>query len=142
VFPDFYKVGVTISGDHDARLDKAWWNELYQGYPVQDDYAAQSNISMADHLKGHLLIEHGDIDDNVHPVETMRFVDALMKANKSFDMLLVPNMFHGESGDHALYVVRRRWDYFVQYLLGVTPPNNFEIKEDRPPRPNPRRRRR
>jgi dipeptidyl-peptidase 4 len=55
-FPDFYKVGVTISGDHDARLDKAWWNELYQGYPLQDDYAAQSNITMADHLKGHLLI--------------------------------------------------------------------------------------
>jgi dipeptidyl-peptidase 4 len=132
VFPDFYKVGVTISGDHDARLDKAWWNEAYQGYPVQDDYVAQSNVTMADHLKGHLLIEHGDIDDNVHPVETMRFVDALMKANKSFDMLLVPNMFHGESGEHALYLVRRRWDYFVQYLLGVTPPNNFEVKEDRP----------
>ena len=140
-FPDFYKVGVTISGDHDARLDKAWWNELYQGYPLQDDYAAQSNITMADRLKGHLLVEHGDIDDNVHPVETMRFVDALMRANKSFDMLFVPNMFHGESGDHAHYLVRRRWDYFVQYLLGVTPPENFEIKEDRPPDRSPRRRR-
>jgi dipeptidyl-peptidase 4 len=141
VFPDFYKVGVTISGDHDARLDKAWWNEAYQGYPVQDDYMAQSNVTMADHLKGHLLVEHGDIDDNVHPVESLRLVDALMKANKNFDMLLVPNMFHGESGDHALYLARRRWDYFVQYLLGVTPPNNFEIKEDRPPGRSPRRRR-
>ena len=140
-FPDFYKVGVTISGDHDARLDKAWWNELYQGYPLQDDYAAQSNITLADRLKGRLLIEHGDIDDNVHPVETMRFVDALMRANKSFDMLFVPNMFHGESGEHAHYLVRRRWDYFVQYLLGVTPPENFEIKEDRPPGRSPRRRR-
>jgi dipeptidyl-peptidase 4 len=129
-FPEFYKVGVAISGDHDARLDKAWWNELYQGYPVQDDYAAQSNVTLADRLKGHLLIEHGDIDDNVHPVETMRFVDALMKANKNFDMLLVPNMFHGESGEHALYLVRRRWDYFVQYLLSVTPPGDFELKED------------
>jgi dipeptidyl aminopeptidase/acylaminoacyl peptidase len=84
---------------------------------------------MADRLQGRLLIEHGDIDDNVHPVETMRFADALMKANKNFDMLFVPDMYHGESGDHALYLVRRRWDYFVQYLLGVTPPNNFEIKE-------------
>ncbi|MFI5069526.1 MAG: DPP IV N-terminal domain-containing protein [Terriglobales bacterium] len=130
VFPDFYKVGVSISGDHDPRLDKAWWNEAYQGYPVGDDYAAQSNVTMADRLQGHLLIEHGDIDDNVHPVETMRFADALMKANENFDMLFVPNMYHGESGDHALYLVRRRWDYFVQYLLGVTPPNNFEIKED------------
>jgi dipeptidyl aminopeptidase/acylaminoacyl peptidase len=132
-FPDFYKVGITISGDHDARLDKAWWNELYQGYPLQGDYDAQSNVTMAGRLQGHLLIEHGDVDDNVHPVETMRFVDALMKANKNFDMLLVPNMFHGESGAHSLYLVRRRWDYFVQYLLGVTPPKDFEIKEDKAP---------
>ncbi|HYA63639.1 MAG TPA: DPP IV N-terminal domain-containing protein [Candidatus Sulfotelmatobacter sp.] len=140
-FPDFYKVGVSTSGDHDARLDKAWWNELYQGYPVQDDYVAQSNATMAGRLQGHLLLEHGDIDDNVHPVETMRFVDALMKANKNFDMLFVPNMFHGESGEHAQYLVRRRWDYFVQNLLGVTPPSNFEIKEEREPG-NLRRRRR
>jgi dipeptidyl-peptidase 4 len=140
-FPEFYKVGVSTSGDHDARLDKAWWNEAYQGYPVQDDYAGQSNVTMAGRLQGHLLLEHGDIDDNVHPVETIRFVDALMKANKNFDMLFVPNMFHGESGEHALYLVRRRWDYFVQYLLGVTPPANFEIKEDRDSA-NGRRRRR
>jgi dipeptidyl-peptidase-4 len=128
VFPDFYKVGVSISGDHDPRLDKAWWNEAYQGYPVGDDYAAQSNVTMADKLQGHLLLEHGDIDDNVHPVETMRFVDALIKANKNFDMLFVPNMYHGEAN---LYLVRRRWDYFVQFLLGVTPPQNFELKDDR-----------
>ena len=140
-FPDFYKVGVSTSGDHDARLDKAWWNEAYQGYPVQDDYNAQSNVTMAGRLKGHLLLEHGDIDDNVHPVETMRLVDALMKANKGFDMLLVPNMFHGESGEHSLYLVRRRWDYFVQQLLGVTPPANFEIKEDREAGGGRRRRR-
>lgn len=140
VFPEFYKVGVTISGDHDARLDKAWWNEAYQGYPVQEDYVAQSNVTMAGRLQGHLLIEHGDIDDNVHPVESMRFVDALMTANKDFDMLLVPNMYHGETGPHAAYVIRRRWDYFVKYLLGVTPPANFEIKEDEARPPGRRRR--
>ncbi len=133
VFPDFYKVCVSISGDHDARLDKAWWNELYQGYPVGPDYAEQSNVTLADRLKGHLLIVHGDVDDNVHVVETMRFADALMKANKDFDMLIVPNMYHGEGGN--LYLVRRRWDYFVEYLLGVTPPANFEIHEDREPTP-------
>src|SRR6059058_364340 len=133
VFPDFYKVGVAISGDHDARLDKAWWNELYQGFPVGPDYAEQSNVTMADRLQGHLLIEHGDIDDNVHVVETMRFADALMKANKDFDMLIVPNMYHGEGGN--LYLARRRWDYFVRYLLGVNPPSNFEIHEDREPTP-------
>jgi dipeptidyl-peptidase 4 len=141
-FPEFYKVGVSISGDHDARLDKAWWNELYQGYPVRDDYAAQSNVTMASRLQGHLLLEHGDIDENVHPVETMRFVDALMKANKNFDMLFVPNMYHGESGEHDLYLVRRRWDYFVQNLLGVTPPASFEIKEDREAGKSGHRRRR
>ena len=128
-FPDFYKVCVSISGDHDARLDKAWWNELYQGYPVGPDYAEQSNVTMADHLKGHLLIEHGDIDDNVHVVETMRLTDALIKANKNFDQLIVPNMYHGEGG--SPYLIRRRWDYFVQYLLGVTPPPGFAIHEER-----------
>jgi dipeptidyl-peptidase 4 len=133
VFPEFYKVCVSISGDHDARLDKAWWNELYQGYPIGSDYAEQSNVTLADKLQGHLLIVHGDIDDNVHVVETMRFADALMKANKDFDMLIVPNMYHGEGGN--LYLVRRRWDYFVKNLLGVTPPANFEIHEDREPTP-------
>jgi dipeptidyl aminopeptidase/acylaminoacyl peptidase len=131
VFPEFYKVCVSISGDHDARLDKAWWNELYQGYPVGPDYAEQSNVTLAGRLQGHLLIVHGDIDDNVHVAETMRFADSLMKANKDFDMLIVPNMYHGEGGN--LYLVRRRWDYFVKYLLGVTPPASFEIHEDREP---------
>ncbi|HEY2820046.1 MAG TPA: DPP IV N-terminal domain-containing protein [Candidatus Acidoferrum sp.] len=136
-FPDFYKVGVSISGDHDARLDKAWWNELYQGYPLGPDYAEQSNVTMANRLKGHLMLVHGDIDDNVHVVETMRFVDALIKANKNFDMLIVPNMYHGEGGN--LYLVRRRWDYFVQNLLGVTPPPGYEIHEDRENLPRRRR---
>jgi len=129
-FPDFYKVCVSISGDHDPRLDKAWWNEVYQGYPVGSDYNDQSNVTLASRLRGHLLLEHGDIDDNVHVVETMRLADALMTANKSFDMLIVPNMYHGESGVHATYLVRRRWDYFVQYLLGVTPPVNFDLKDE------------
>ena len=141
-FPDFYKVCVSTSGDHDARLDKAWWNEQYQGYPVGEDYVEQSNDTMAGRLEGHLLLIHGDIDDNVNPVETMRFVDALMTANKPFDMLYVPNMYHGDSGPHALYVTRRRWDYFVQYLLGVTPPANFEIHEQRMAIPARFRRRR
>lgn len=131
MFPDFYKVCVSISGDHDARLDKAWWNELYQGYPLEQDYVEQSNVTLAGRLKGHLLLEHGDVDDNVHPVETMRFVDALIKANKNFDMLLVPNMYHGEGGN--LYLYLRRWDYFVQYLLGMTPPANFQIREEKEP---------
>jgi dipeptidyl aminopeptidase/acylaminoacyl peptidase len=136
-FPEFYKVCVSISGDHDARLDKAWWNELYQGFPVGADYTEQSNVTMANRLQGHLLLVHGDIDDNVHVVETLRFADALMKANKDFDMLIVPNMYHGEGGNP--YLVRRRWDYFVKNLLGVAPPANFEIHEE--PGPGAGRRR-
>ncbi|HMD97674.1 MAG TPA: DPP IV N-terminal domain-containing protein [Terriglobia bacterium] len=131
VHPEFYKVGVSISGDHDPRLDKAWWNELYQGYPMGEDYVAQSNVTLADRLTGHLLLVHGDVDDNVNPVETMRFADALIKANKNFDMLLVPNMFHGEGRN--TYAMRRRWDYFVQHLLGVAPPADFAIKPDETP---------
>ena len=127
VHPELYKTCVSISGDHDARLDKAWWNELYQGYPVGKDYAEQSNVTLADKLKGHLLLVHGDVDNNVNPVETMRFVDALVKANRNFDMLLVPNMYHG--GGRNLYLVRSRWDYFVEHLLGITPPENFEITQ-------------
>jgi len=124
-YPEFYKVCVSTSGDHDPRLDKAVWNEAFQGYPVDASYVNDSNVTQAAKLQGHLLLEHGDIDDNVNPVETMRFADALIKANKDFDMLFVPNMAHGEGQN--LYLVRRRWDYFVKYLMGVTPPKDFVI---------------
>lgn len=128
-YPDFYKVCVSTSGDHDPRLDKAGWNELFQGYPLGKDYAEQSNEALVGRLKGHLLLIHGDIDGNVNTVETMRLVDALMTANKPFDMLLVPNMAHGDSGPHANYVKLRRWDYFVRHLLDVQPPDGFDIHE-------------
>lgn len=129
VHPEFYKVCISISADHDARLDKAWWNELYQGYPIGKDYKEQSNVTLASQLQGRLLLIHGDVDHNVHPVGTMRFADALIKANKNFDMLLVPNMYHGEGGNP--YLIRRRWDYFVEHLLGVEPPKDFQIPRRR-----------
>jgi dipeptidyl aminopeptidase/acylaminoacyl peptidase len=132
-FPDFYKVCVSTSGDHNAYLDKAGWNELFQGYPVGRDYAEQSNETLVKRLKGHLLLIHGDIDGNVNMAETMRMVDALMRANKPFDMLIVPNMAHGDSGPHANYVMLRRWNYFVRHLLGVTPPRNFRLHVAHPP---------
>ena len=103
-FPEFYKVGVSTSGDHDARLDKAWWNEAYQGYPVQDDYAAQSNVTHGGSTRKGTSVEHGDIDDNVHPVETIRFCPRFDEGEQKFRMLFVPNMYHGESGEHALYL--------------------------------------
>ena len=137
VFPDFYKVGVSISGDHDARLDKAWWNELYQGYPFGPGLCRAIQRDHGGSPEGPFALEHGDIDDNVHVVETMRFADALMKANKNFDMLIVPNMYHGEGGNP--YLVRRRWDYFVQGLLGVAPPADFEVHEEKENLPARRR---
>jgi len=132
-YPDFYKVCVATSGDHNALLDKAVWNELYQGYPVGNDYKEQANENLVGNLKGHLLLIHGDIDGNVNLAETMRLADALMYANKPFDMLIVPNMAHGDSGPHANYVMVRRWNYFVQHLLGVTPPSDFVLHVEHPP---------
>ncbi|HUM04387.1 MAG TPA: DPP IV N-terminal domain-containing protein [Terriglobales bacterium] len=126
--PDFYKVGVSISGNHDHRMDKAWWNELWMGYPVGDHYREQSNVTMADKLQGKLLLIHGDLDDNVNPSATLQLVDALIKANKDFDLLIVPNQYHGDGG--APYLWRRRWDFFVQHLLGVSPPKEFKIEID------------
>jgi dipeptidyl aminopeptidase/acylaminoacyl peptidase len=118
--PEFYKVAVATSGNHDHRLDKAWWVELWMGYPIGDHYIEQSNITLANKLKGKLLLLHGDMDQNVHFCSTMSFADALIKANKDFDMLIVPNGQHGLAGD---YFDRKRWDYFVKHLLGVEPPD-------------------
>jgi len=123
--PEMYKVAVAISGNHDHRMDKAWWNELWMGYPVGKEYREQSNLTLADKLQGHLLLVHGDVDDNVNVSSTLRFADALIKANKDFDLLIVPNQSHGEGTN--TYMIRRRWDYFVQNLLAVQPPNGFQL---------------
>lgn len=119
-FPDFYKVSVSSAGDHDARLDKAVWNEQWMGWPAGDNYAEQSNARLAGNLRGKLLLMHGDVDDNVPIANTMRLVDALIKADKVFDMLIMPGQNHGSAG--TPYFTRRRWDYFVKNLLGVEPP--------------------
>jgi len=126
--PEFYKVAVATSGNHDHRLDKAWWVELWMGYPIGQHYIEQSNVTLANKLKGKLLLLHGDMDDNVHFCATMRFADALIKANKEFDMLIVPNGRHGLAGD---YFDRKRWDYFVKHLLGVEPPDWNSIENQK-----------
>ena len=123
--PEFYKVAVSSSGNHDHRMDKAWWVELWMGYPAGEHYIEQSNVTMADKLEGKLLLLHGDMDNNVHPASTMQFVDALIKANKDFDMIIAPNAGHGVGGT---YFTRKRWDYFVKHLLGVEPPKGFKIE--------------
>jgi len=116
--PDFYKVGVSACGCHDNRMDKVWWNELWMGWPVGPHYAEQSNVTNAHKLQGKLLLIVGEMDRNVDPASTMQVVNALIKANKDFDLLVVPGGGHGMGG---AYGVRRQRDFFVRHLLGVEP---------------------
>lgn len=124
-YPEFYNVAVSSSGNHDHRLDKASWNELWMGYPIDDHYAAQSNLAIADQLEGDLLLMHGELDQNVHPAATRQLVNALIEANKDFDMLTIPNRHH-DLGDDP-YFHRRRWDYFVDHLTEGESPTEYDI---------------
>jgi len=137
-YPDFFKVGIAESGNHDNRNYEDDWGERYIGLEVKDDqgvsnYEMQANQSHAANLKGKLLIIHGGMDDNVPPYNSYLVADALIKANKDYDFLLLPNARHGYGGDRN-YIMRRRWDYFVQHLLHATPPKEFEVKIDSDPR--------
>ncbi len=119
-FPDFYKVGVAMCGNHDQAAYIAAWGERYQGLYDETRYANQANQTVAAKIVGDLLLIHGDMDNNVHPGMTMQVVDAMIKADRNFDLLIVPN------AGHMLillpYVERRLFDYFVSRLMGVTPP--------------------
>ena len=130
-YPDFFKVGIAESGNHDNRDYEDDWGERYQGLLVRNadgttNYDDQGNENIAKNLKGHLLLAHGTMDDNVPPYNTLLVVDALIKANKDFDLLFLPNQHHGY-GAESYYMMRRRWDYFVRYLLGAEPPHEFEL---------------
>jgi dipeptidyl aminopeptidase/acylaminoacyl peptidase len=122
--PEFYKVAVSYAGCHDNRMDKIWWNEQWMGYPIGPQYSSSSNVDNAARLQGKLLLVVGELDTNVDPASTMQVVSALIKANKTFDLLVVPGANHGagRSDDNAPYGDRKRFDFFVQHLLGVQPP--------------------
>jgi dipeptidyl aminopeptidase/acylaminoacyl peptidase len=140
-FPDFFKVGISESGNHDQREYEDDWGERYQGLLARnadgsDTYDVEANQSVAKNLKGHLLLAHGTMDNNVPPYNTMLVVDALIKANKDFDLLMLPNQAHG-FGNESNYMMRRRWDYFVKFLLGAEPPREYEIKTASPGRATP-----
>jgi dipeptidyl aminopeptidase/acylaminoacyl peptidase len=119
--PEFYKAAVANSGCHDNRMDKASWNEQWMGYPVGPQYSECSNIDNARKLQGHLFLVVGEMDSNVPPESTMRYVDALVRERKDFDLLIVPNGGHGAGGE---YYQRRMRDFFVRHLQGVEPPNH------------------
>ena len=130
-YPDFFKVGISESGNHDNRDYEDDWAEKWAGLLVKSadgtsNYDSQANQLFAKNLKGHLLLAHGTMDDNVPPNQTLLVVDALIKANKDFDLLLIPNAAHGY-GAASQYMTRRRWDYFVQHLAGSVPPLEYEM---------------
>ena len=131
-YPDFFKVGIAESGNHDQRNYEDDWGERYQGLltrggPSGDSYGVEANQLQAQNLKGKLLLAHGTMDNNVPPDNTLLVVDALIKANKDFDLLMIPNAGHG-FGSASNYMMRRRWDYFVRWLLDAEPPTGYQIK--------------
>ena len=132
-YPDFFKVGISESGNHDNRNYEDDWGERYDGLAANSDYEAQANQNYAKNLKGKLLLAHGLMDDNVPPSNTMLVVDALIKANKDFDLVVFPNSPHGY-GQFGPYMMRRRWDYFVKNLAGMVPPSQYELKMKPDPR--------
>jgi dipeptidyl aminopeptidase/acylaminoacyl peptidase len=129
-YPEFFKVAVSGSGNHDNRTYNIYWAEKYQGLLSRDtlrktdNFASSANASMAKNLTGKLLLMHGDMDDNVNPAMTIQVVDALIKANRSFDLIIAPNRPHSLNEP---YFIRRRWDYFVENLMGAKPPHDYEI---------------
>jgi dipeptidyl-peptidase-4 len=131
-YPDFFKVGISESGNHDNRNYEDDWGERYIGLETFDkngisNYQGQANEMYARNLKGKLLLVHGGMDDNVPPYNSYLVADSLIKAGKDFDFLFIPNARHGYGPDFY-YMMRRRWDYFVRYLMEATPPREFEIK--------------
>ncbi len=126
--PDFYKVGVASAGDHDFRMEKAWWPEMYMGYPVGDYYHEQSNITNAANLKGHLLLAHGGIDENVNPSATFKLAENLIKAGKDFDLFIWPSRDHSFGRPPGDYFTKKRWDYFIEHLMGEKPIRHYQLQ--------------
>ncbi|MBK6795709.1 MAG: DPP IV N-terminal domain-containing protein [Acidobacteria bacterium] len=118
--PEFYKVCVSSCGCHDNRMDKISWNEQWMGWPIGPEYSASSNVDNAHKLRGKLLLLLGEMDANVDPASTMQVVNSLIKAGKTFDLLVIPGAGHTSGG---AYGDKRRYDFFVHHLLGVEPPD-------------------
>jgi dipeptidyl aminopeptidase/acylaminoacyl peptidase len=128
--PEFFKVGVAQAGNHDNRNYVDAWSERFQGLLRStnggDNYEVQANQLVAHNLQGRLLLAHGAMDDNVSPHNTLLVVDALIKANRDFDLIVFPHARHGFGAAND-YMMRRRWDYFVQHLMGAEPPREYRI---------------
>ncbi|MBD8002601.1 S9 family peptidase [Phocaeicola faecium] len=122
--PEFYKAAYSACGCHDNRMDKIWWNELWMGYPVDDSYKECSNMENAHLLQRPLMLVVGEMDDNVDPASTMQVVNALIKANKDFELVVIPGAHHTMGEDFGEH---KRYDFFVRNLIGVNPPAWSEV---------------
>lgn len=134
-YPDFFKVAVSQAGNHDNRNYEDDWGERYHGLLTRNpdgttSYDSQANQLLAGQLKGKLLLAHGTLDGNVPPYNTLVVVDELIRQNKDFDLIMMPNRGHGFGGEP--YMTRRRWDYFVKHLMGAEPPREFRFGQQRP----------
>lgn len=125
---DFYDVAVASCGCHDNRMDKIWWNEQWMGYPVGPEYAECSNIENAAQLEGNLMLIVGEVDSNVDPASTFQFADALIKADKDFELVVIPGAGHTSGGEFG---ERKRKDFFVKHLMGITPPSWNKIYDQK-----------
>jgi len=117
--PDFYDVAVSAVGCHDNRMDKIWWNEQWMGWPLGPHYSESSNVDNAWRLEGDVLLIVGELDTNVDPASTMQVVNALIKADKPFDLLVIPGANHTSGGAYGQH---KRFDYFVEHLYDINPP--------------------
>ena len=124
--PEFYKAAYSACGCHDNRMDKIWWNELWMGYPVDESYSACSNVDNAHLLTRPLMLVVGEMDDNVDPASTMQVVNALIKAGKDFELVVIPGARHTMGDDFGEH---KRYDFFVKHLMGVNPPSWDKIKK-------------
>ena len=125
---DFFKVAVSAAGNHDQRLFISWWGETFQGPYDHEGYKMQASSNLSANLRGKLLLVHGDLDTTVNISATMQLADSLIKNNRDFDLLILPNRGHFFMDDP--YFIRRTWDYFVTHLLGEVPPNNYKIESN------------
>ncbi len=125
--PEFYKAGVASCGCHDNRMDKMWWNEQWMGYPIGPQYAECSNVVNANKLEGNLMLIVGEVDDNVDPASTMQVADALIKAKKDFELVVLPGVNHTLGGT---YGEQKRRDFFIQTLLHKETPDWNTVSND------------
>ena len=131
-YPDLYRVGVASAGNHDQALTNVTWGERWVGPIPGPGWDTQANRTLAGNLQGKLLLVTGDLDDNVNPAATLQLIDALIEANRDFDLLMLPNRNHDYAATWGTwhedpYFTRRRWDYFVEHLMGEQPPSGYRV---------------